>query len=65
MSVHKFPPAGFLTLGVLSIAASVLFVIRAVVVEATPDRIWSAVLFGVIGVVFLAAYRASHRTPVG
>ena len=65
MSARKFPPAGFLTLGVLSIAASVLFVMRAVAVEATPERIWSAVLFGVVGVVFLAAYRASHRTPVG
>lgn len=62
MTTHKFPPAGFLVLGILSIAASFLFVVRAAGIEATPERVWSAVVFGVMGVAFLAAHRASQHT---
>jgi len=39
MAAHKFPPAGFLVLGGLSVAASILFLIRAASVEATSERI--------------------------
>jgi len=60
MTTHKFPPAGFLVLGILSVAAAVLFVVRATGVEATPDRVWSGVAFGVMGAAFLAAYWASR-----
>jgi hypothetical protein len=64
MSAHKFPPAGFLVLGVLSIGASILFLIRAASVEATSERIWSAVAFGSMGVFLLAAYWADrHPSP--
>ena len=63
MTDHKFPSAAFLVLGVLSIAASVLFLVRAAGVEATTERIWSAVAFGVMGVFMLSAYWASRRTP--
>lgn len=62
MTTHKFPPAGFLTLGILSIAASVVFLVRAAGIEATTERILSAVVFGVMGVIFLAAYWASQHT---
>ena len=62
MTTRKFPPAGFLMLGVLSIAASVVFLVRAAGIEATPERLISAVVFGVMGVVFLAAYWASQQT---
>ena len=62
MTVHKFPPTGFLVLGVLSIAASTLFVVRAVGIEAITERVWSAVVFGVMGVLWLTAYWASHHT---
>ncbi len=61
MTTRKFPPTGFLVLGVLSVAASVLFVVRAAGVEATTERVWSAIAFGVMGVVFLAAYWASDH----
>ena len=64
MTTHKFPPAGFLTLGVLSIAASVAFLVRAAGIEATTERILSAVVFGVMGLIFLAAYWASRRTSI-
>jgi hypothetical protein len=62
MTTHKFPPAGFLTLGILSIASSVVFLVRAAGVEATTERILSAVVFGIMGVIFLAAYWASQHT---
>ena len=62
MTDRKFPPAGFLVLGVLNIMASVVFVVRAAVVEATTERIFSAVAFGVMGVLLLTAYWASRRT---
>jgi uncharacterized membrane protein HdeD (DUF308 family) len=62
MTAHRFPPTGFLVLGVLSIAASVVFLVRAAGIEATTERILSAVVFGVMGVIFLAAYSASQHT---
>ena len=61
MVVHKFPPTGFLVLGGLSVGASILFLIRAITVEATTERIWSAVAFGVMGVFLLAAYWADRH----
>ena len=61
MTTHTFPPAGFLTLGILSIAASVLFLVRAATIDATTERIWSAVAFGILGIVLLAAYWMSHH----
>jgi hypothetical protein len=62
MTTHKFPPAGFLMLGILSIAASIVFLARAAGVEATTERVLSAVVFGVMGVVFLIAFWASQHT---
>lgn len=62
MTDHKFPSSGFLVLGVLSITASVLFLVRAAGVEATTERIWSAVAFGVMGVFMLSVYWAARRT---
>lgn len=59
----SFPPAGFLILGILSIAASILFVVRAGAVEATAERIWSAVIFGAFGFFWLAAYWSARRRP--
>lgn len=61
MTTHKFPPVGFLMLGVLSIAASVVFLVRAAGVEVTTERVLSAAVFGVMGVVFLIAYWASQH----
>ena len=60
----SFPPTGFLILGVLSIAASIVFVVRAVAVEATAERIWSAVIFGTFGFFWLAAYWSARRHPI-
>jgi hypothetical protein len=57
----QFPRGGFLLLGVLSLAAAVLFVVRASIVEATGERIASAVAFGLVGVLWLAAYVAARR----
>lgn len=57
----SFPPIGFLVLGVLSLVATALFVFRAASVEATAERIWSAVLFGGFGVFWLVAYRSARR----
>ncbi len=62
MSEHEFPSAGFLILGVLSLAASTLFIVRAASVEATAERIWSALAFGTIGIFWLAAYWSSRHT---
>jgi uncharacterized membrane protein HdeD (DUF308 family) len=66
MARHSpFPPAGFLILGVLSVAASAVFLVRAVVVGATAERILSAVLFGAFGFFWLAAYRSARRRSGG
>jgi hypothetical protein len=63
MTRYEFPSAGFLILGVLSLAASVVFIVRAAGVEATAERIWSAVVFGAMGVFWLAVYRSSRHSP--
>jgi hypothetical protein len=65
MSKHQFPPAGFLILGVLSLAASILFIVRAAGVEATAERIWSALVFGAMGILWLAAYWSSRHSVSG
>lgn len=62
MTSQEFPPTGFLVLGVLSLVASVLFLVRAVGVEATTERMVSAAVFGVMGVLWLAAYWSSQHT---
>lgn len=62
MERRGFPPAGFLLLGVSSIAAAAVFLIRAAGVEATAERLWSAVIFAAMGVFWLVAYWMAHRT---
>lgn len=57
----SFPPIGFLVLGVLSLVAAALFVFRAISVEATTERIWSAIVFGGFGVFWLVAYWSARR----
>ena len=61
MTGRKFPRSGFLLLGVLSLAAAAVFVVRMVAVEATGERIASAIVFGVMGTLWLAAYLSGHR----
>jgi len=63
MTSHEFPSAGFLILGVLSLGASVLFIVRAASVEATAERIWSAVVFGAMGILWLGAHWSSRHSP--
>ena len=60
----SFPPTGFLIVGILSIVASIVFVVRSVAVEATAERIWSAVIFGAFGLFWLAAYWSARRQPI-
>ena len=60
----SFPPTGFLILGILSIAASIVFVVRSVAVEATAERLWSSVIFGTFGFFWLAAYWSARRHPI-
>ena len=60
----SFPPVGFLILGLLSLAAATLFLIRAATVEGTAERVWSAVVFAGFGIFWLAAYWSDHRRPV-
>lgn len=57
----SFPPIGFLILGILSVAASIVFLVRSVAVEATAERMWSAVIFGAFGFFWLAAYWSARR----
>ena len=58
----SFPPIGFLVLGLLSIGASIIFLVRSAAVEATPARLWSAAVFGVLGIFWLAAYSSARRS---
>lgn len=51
-----FPPTGFALLGVLSLAAAGVLVGRAIAVSATAERMWSAVLFALVGASWLVAY---------
>jgi hypothetical protein len=55
MTQRTFPRNGFLLLGVLSLAAAILFAARAFAVEATMERIVSAVLFGGFGLLWIVA----------
>jgi len=61
MTTREFPSTGFLVLGVLSIAACLIFVVRAASIEATAERVWSAVAFGAMGVLMLGAYWVSRH----
>jgi len=56
-----FPAAGFLVLGTLTLAAAALVAVRAVVVEATVERLVSATGFATVGVVMLVAYRSARQ----
>ena len=56
---HQF---GFLILVLLSIGASIIFLIRSSVVETTPARLWSAAIFGVLGIFWLAVYSSARRS---
>ena len=60
----SFPPTGLLILGILSIVASIVIVVRSVAVEATAERIWSAVAFGAFGFFWLAAYWSARRRSI-
>jgi hypothetical protein len=51
-----------LVLGVLSVAACLIFIVRAVGIEATPERLWSAVAFGAMGALWLWAYWSSNHS---
>ncbi len=62
MARREFPTTGFLTLGVLSLLAALVFVARAIGVELTAERIWSAIVFGAIGVFWLVAFWSSRHT---
>ncbi len=59
MTSRAFPRSGFLMLGILSLGASLIFVVRVLSVEATTERIISAVVFGAMGLLWLWAYRSS------
>jgi len=59
MTSRAFPRTGFLALGVLSLVASLVFVVRALSVEMTGERMISAVVFGAMGLLWLWAYRVS------
>jgi hypothetical protein len=60
-----FPPTGFLALGALSLIAAILFIVRAIGVEATAERIWSAVVFAGFSVFWLVAYASTRRNIGG
>ncbi|MEN8235634.1 MAG: hypothetical protein ABFR89_12020 [Actinomycetota bacterium] len=57
----SFPPLGFLTLGVLSLVAALVFVVRSIAVDATAERAWSAVIFFAFGLFWLAAYVSARQ----
>jgi len=61
----SFPPAAFMVLGVLSLIAAAIFAFRAATIEATAERIWSAILFGGMGIVMVVAYVSTRRDSTG
>ncbi len=61
----SFPPVAFMVLGVLSLIAAAIFAFRAATIEATAERIWSAVLFGGMGIVMVFAYVSTRRDSTG
>ena len=52
----SFPQIGFLLLGIASLVAAVVFVVRAAAVEATAVRLWSAFLYALFGGLWILAY---------
>jgi len=62
VTTRKFPASGFLLLGILSILASVVFIVRAAGVEATTERIWSALAFAAMGILWLVVYWSAQRS---
>jgi len=62
MQVTRFPRSGFLVLGVLSLLAASLFGLRAVIVEATLERVVSGVVFVVLGLFWLIAFRLADHS---
>jgi hypothetical protein len=50
-----------MVLGVLSLIAAVVFAFRAATIEATAERIWSAILFGGMGIVMVGAYMSTRH----
>jgi len=42
----------------LSLAATAVFIVRAISIDATGERIISAIVFGAMGVLWLVAYRS-------
>lgn len=61
----SFPPVAFFVLGILSLISAAIFAFRAVTIEASAERIWSAVVFGGFGVFWIAAYVAARRDTTG
>ncbi len=57
----SFPPVAFMVVGVLSLAAAAAFAFRAATVEVTAERIWSASLFGGMGIFMVVAYLSTRR----
>lgn len=61
MAERSFPSIGFLVLGLLSIAAAAVFVARALVVDPTAERVFSAIMFTGFGLVWLWAYQSDRQ----
>ncbi len=62
MQIRRFPRSGFLVLGVLSLVAAGLFGLRAVIVDATLERMISLVVYLVVGVFWLVAFRLADHS---
>jgi len=62
VQVKRFPRSGFLVLGVLSLVAAGLFGLRAVIVETTLERMVSMVVYAVVGVFWLIAFRLADHS---
>jgi hypothetical protein len=61
MQARPFPRSGFLLLGVLSLVAAGLFGLRAVIVEATLERVISGAVFLILGLFWLLAFRLADQ----
>ncbi len=62
MQVRRFPRSGFLVLGVLSLVAAGIFGLRAVIVEATLERMVSMVVYVVLGLFWLVVFRLADHS---
>lgn len=60
--MRSFPWWGYLLLGFGALAAAVVFVVRAIVVEPTVERLVSAVVFAALGVFWLVLTGLSHSS---